>query len=50
MTDDTQFKKEVQDRKKDYQDKKVELISRLCAEDESDKKEDRKVIADQLEK
>lgn len=32
MTNDTQFKKEVQDRKKDYQEKKVELISRLCSE------------------
>lgn len=32
MTNNTQFKKEVQDRKKDYQEKKVELISRLCSE------------------
>ena len=28
MTTDTQFKKEIQDRKKDYEEKKVELISR----------------------
>lgn len=38
MTNDTQFKKEVQDRKKNYQEKKVELISRLCAETTPSKK------------
>ncbi len=39
MTTDTQFKKEIQDRKKDYEEKKVELISRLCAEKPEDRKE-----------
>lgn len=42
MTNDTQFKKEVQDRKKDYQDKRVELISRLCAETTTEDKDKKK--------
>lgn len=45
MTNETQFKKEVQNRKRDYQDKKVELISRLCAEantEDKDHKKDKK--------
>lgn len=33
MPDEKQFKKEVQNHKKDYQNKKVELISRLCNEE-----------------
>ncbi|HZK47473.1 MAG TPA: hypothetical protein VFC64_06015 [Atopostipes sp.] len=32
MTNNTKFKKEVQIRKQTYQDKRVELFSRLCAE------------------
>lgn len=39
MSKETQFKKEVQDRKRNYQDKKIELISRLCAEKTSIKNE-----------
>ena len=42
MTNDTQFKKEVQGRKKDYQEKKVELISRLCTENTLDEKKNSK--------
>lgn len=42
MTNDTQFKKDVQGRKKDYQEKKVELISRLCSENMPDEKKNSK--------
>ena len=42
MTNDIQFRKEVQDRKNDYQEKRVELISRLCADTTPvEKKDDR---------
>lgn len=40
MTDDAKFKKEIQNHKKEHQEKKVELISRLCAEEIT--KKDRK--------
>ena len=33
MSDQAKFNKEIQDRKKEFQDKKIELISRLCAEE-----------------
>lgn len=42
MSDDAKFKKEVQDRKKEMQGKKVELISRLCAEEAADEKQKQK--------
>lgn len=32
MSESNQFKKEVQMRKKEFEGKKVELISRLCSE------------------
>lgn len=42
MTNETQFRKEAKDRKKDYQEKKIELISRLCNETTSiEKKNDK---------
>ena len=43
MTNDTQFKKEVQGHKKDYQEKKVELISRLCTENTPNEKKNGKL-------
>lgn len=45
MTEEAQFKKEVEDRKKEFQDKKVELISRLCA-DETETKNNKKQTVD----
>lgn len=44
MSDDAKFKKEVQDRKKEIQGKKVELISRLCAEEAADDKPKQKQV------
>lgn len=38
MSEDAAFKKEVQNRKKEFEDKKIELISRLCI-DESENPE-----------
>lgn len=43
MTNDTQFKKEVRVRKKDYEEKKIELISRLCAEEPVKSKEHKEI-------
>ncbi len=37
MSEEAKFKKEVQDRKKEYAGKKIELISRLCSEEASKK-------------
>lgn len=34
MTEEAKFKKEVQSRKKEFEDKKIELISRLCTEED----------------
>lgn len=42
MSEDAKYKKEIEIRKKEFQDKKIELISRLCAENPSDKKESKK--------
>ncbi len=39
MSDQAKFNKEVQDRKKEFQDKKIELISRLCAEEATEEKQ-----------
>lgn len=39
MSDQAKFNKEIQDRKKAFQDKKIELISRLCAEETTEEKQ-----------
>lgn len=39
MTTDRQFKKEIQEKKRSYEEKKVDLISRLCAEEPKDRAE-----------
>ena len=38
MSDQAKFNKAIQDRKKECQDKKIELISRLCAEEAMEEK------------
>lgn len=41
MAEEARLKKEIQERKREFQDKKVDLISRLCAgETPSDKEKD----------
>ncbi len=42
MSEEANYKKEVRNRKKMYQDKKLELISQLCTEEGKDKR-DRKI-------
>lgn len=44
MTDEAQFKKEVKDRKKEFEEKKVELISRLCADEAETQNKERQTV------
>lgn len=43
MSEEAKYNKTVQNRKKEFQDKKVELISQLCAEERTNKKQDKKL-------
>lgn len=39
MTEEAKYKKEVQNRKKEFEHKKIELISKLCGEEITKKRE-----------
>ena len=41
MTEEANYKKEVQSRKKEFESKKVALISRLCVDDKKQKREEK---------
>jgi hypothetical protein len=45
MSDQAKFNKEIQDRKKAFQDKKIELISRLCAEETTEERQKQRSVS-----
>lgn len=41
MTEEAKYKKEIQNRKKQFDNKKVELISKLCVDEVKQKREEK---------